>query len=458
VERDERKENALKYMPESWNQLFRNKHHVINETLDIIKRNIMANGLCVNFRGQTLYFHCLTENDLNVDWIFSDINDSNGTFSYDKNLITLSTNIKRDGLKVYETLHHEFTHKLQSDLVDHMEEYSHDSPEYEYLKLLQYESKHKQISGEAFGKSFVGDSYLNPVETSNKLLKTVDFAIAAYDLQISERSAMATGYNAYEYALSLCKNQSYAQSHKTKNPNTINEAFDIVRKECGILSLSQSEIRKAFDDAKLNIILQRAPTKNNDLEAMITYKLATFLRAQNSLERDVYKTINEYALDSTKTAMKHAMLTCYETEGLMFVPPNSNQRIGDFVFVNDLFEIGSCNSQTLQEMTEYEQIRNPRIIAYTIALEGADVVNYINDIEAFQLWYYSDMNDLSPGIQETLSEILGIEYSPEFREKMKEMINERFAQEMVENVSRKCFDRIEDVYLFENIDHDDRTQ
>jgi hypothetical protein len=86
------------------------------------------------------------------------------------------------------------------------------------------------------------------------------------------------------------------------------------------------------------------------------------------------------------------------------------------------------------------------------------VVNYINDIEAFQLWYYSDMNDLSPGIQETLSEILGIEYSPEFREKMKEMINERFAQEMVENVSRKCFDRIEDVYLFENIDHDDRTQ
>lgn len=455
----EKETNALKYMPENWTKLWPPTHqrNTINETLNIIEREILKNGVSVNFRGQTLHFDCLSVDDLKIDWKFSDVGECSGLFSRDNNCIEFDNKLKKDGLKLYETLYHEYTHKLQSALINHMDLYPNNSAEYEYLSMIRSEVAHKKIDGQAFGKSFFGDSYLDPARTLQVLQKTVDFVEAAYNLQLSERSARMTGYNAYEYILSLCKDQSYAQKHKIKNTNPLEEAFEVVRRECGCLYLTKYEICRAFDEAKLNITSQRPPTKNNDLEAMITYKLATLLRAQNDQSKDKYKIIDEYISDSTRSAMKHAMLTYYEQEGLMFVPLNSNQRIGDYVFVNDLFEINSCNLQALQEMSEGEQIRNPHIIAYAIMLEGAEAINQVRNVDAFQLWYYSNLNDLSPGIQESLAEKLGEEYSPEYRKSMNVVLNEVFEKEEAA-LNNKCQEtQCYDEYLFNTAQYDEQN-
>lgn len=451
----ERKENALKYMPAEWNKTWPLMHQrdAINETFNLIKQNILDHGVTVNFRGQTLRFDCLSADDLNVHWKFSDLGDCSGVFFHDKNCIEFNNRLKQDGFKLYETLYHEYTHKLQSALVKHIDAYPKGSAEYEYLVMIRNEATHQKVNGQAFGKSFFGDSYLSPTQTSRVLQKTIDFAVAAYDLQLSERSARTTGYNAYEYILSLCNDRAYVQNHMLKNPNTLEEAFEVVRRECGVPNLTQAAICKAFDDAKFNIEAQRSPTQNNDFEAMVTYKLATLLRAQSALDSNQYEAINEYISDSTERAMNQSMLTHYEVEGLMFVPPNSNQRIGNYVFANDLFTIENCSSQVLEEMSESEQVRNPHVIAYTIMLEGSDVLNHIHNIEAFQLWHYSDLNDLSPGMQESLQEILGDDYSPQFVAEMNRALNGRlFDESQIEQEPQRVAASYDAYFFNHNID------
>ena len=283
MKKNKKSENAIKYTPTEWNVisiLYSSKHiQVINETIDLMKEDILSNGFYVEYKGQKLYFDCLKEDDLCVSWNFSTkLGNADGSYNPIEKEILFNTRLHKNGPQACESVHHEFSHHVQASLVKYIDRYPKDSIEYQYLLAVKYEIEHQELHGQSFGMEFQGDIYINKHELA-PILSDTDLLEAFYALQVTERNAFSTGRAAYDYVLSLSGDEEWKKKYEIqdRHPYIQERRANTIRQVFNAPGLTYFDICKLMDTAKENIIFEQIPEKRNDLEAVITYTMTTLL-------------------------------------------------------------------------------------------------------------------------------------------------------------------------------------
>jgi hypothetical protein len=412
----------------------------MRETLELIKQDALENGVALDFYGETVIFKCLTEEELKMVFSYEKMYEEghNGNYDAEKDKIEINNDFKTNGPKAYGTFNHECEHGLHSKLTNHLDEFPKDSIEYRCLYVLKQEVQHKHIKGSAFNINFEGDSYIDLFNVKKVFLAENDLIEAMYSLQLSERNAFIAEQKACELVLSLCEDAEYVKKHLDLIKHKQDLAVDVIRKEFNVEHLSYKEICKVVDKAKENIIYGKSPTKNNDFEAAVTYKMILMLHSENIdfQNANLYMAARQFYVENNlSSAMEKSMNTSYGDEGKFFVMPGSPARVGEYVFVNDLAHLIPGDELILHELTQSEQERNPDLIVSALKVGKHKALAEIKNESVFKLWYYSDNNKLSQDEQEFIAELMGNDYSPEIRLIRNKELNEilKNAEQEVEN-------------------------
>lgn len=416
-----RERNALNYISNNWNaegvigNLFR--LHAINKTIQLIQDNILSNGVLVCHNENVLNFKCFIPSDLNVSWKFAKCsNGENAYYDKDLNCIVLNEELIKDGIKAYEALFHEYTHKIQFELCKHIQDYVVGSAEYDYINTLQYDAMHIVIDGGAFGYNFSGDSYISPIDAYSATMTDMPLIEAMYAMQSYERSAYQTGKNAREFVLSLHPDKEFALNYgQIQNEKHI-ALVQTLQSELGC-QIDYYQLCTSIDKAKNNIITRKSPSDNNDVEALISYDIAAILMAQNNSSRDSLFVREEYQLARLHATIANKLATFYENEGKVFAHPCDNQRIGSHVFSNDLLTtIPFPGANDLHLLSTQKQAQNPKLIVEALKIDRELAVAEIKCIDIFKMWYHSELNDLSSRDKEIVSELMGSEFAIQITE------------------------------------------
>lgn len=334
----------------------------------------------------------------------------NAHFDKEHNRIVFNTVLLNDGIKLYESVFHEFTHKIQLELCRHIDDYQPGTPEYDYLRRLSYEATNAQIAGKAFGHSCDGNMYVDPLQAYDRTMSDMDLIEAIYTMQMYERSAYQTGRTAREFVLSLHQNKEYATSYI----DTQNE------KRCNILSslamefghdTSIEELCKELDEAKHNIINGISPEFQNDTQALMMYDLVILLEAQNSKNPDLLTIRDKYNDARLPRAVDEALATFYEHENKVFARPGTNYRMKDRIYTNILYQQHPYpDANDLRALTKIQQEQNPKFIVAAIKTDRELAATEIKCMDVFKEWYHSDLNDLSNRDKQIVVEVLGDEF------------------------------------------------
>ena len=430
--------NAWKYAQSQWcNPILKNYRQsmAIRETLSYLNNNVLANGVKINYHGKILEFKCFSEEDLNFTCKFKDYQSTSyplGEYDHESKTIYLNSSLKNDGPTAFSTIYHEYVHAIQNVLVEHIKDFEIDSPEYEYLSLIESEVKHRKLSLSAFGIAVQTDIYVSPSIGTD--VADPDLILALYNLQASERIAKSTESNAFNYITQIEKLQNL---NFINNPTAASlaqeKAVNFIKDFYEQQNLRYSDICNLIDKSKLNILRNQSPTLGDDIEAVLTYDLIVVLKIQASIEtpKDVLR--NEYSIVMNIQNKEFALNNFYKDESKFFTLPNSGNRVDNYVFTNDYY--GQPETlETLLEMDKETQIRNPLLIISTICFASEQdiplVVKAIKDIDALKAWYYSEDNSLSTETMKIVSLALDKgktikEFSPEARE------NNRFSPDKV---------------------------
>lgn len=409
------KKNAKGYLEPFWTLFPGLQNKKICRTMDNIRQNVVKNGVSVYFHGELLHFNCLKQEDLIIDFSFENLPEGNyGLHDFETGRITFNRDLKFDGSRMFSSIYHEYSHEIQRALSKHIDDYDKNSLEYQYLLLLKSEHEEKNIGAfEIFctEEPYITYGILRRIPNESLIhLRTHDFISAIYHLQVMERNAFTTEQDAYDYLRTLDKSiESLDVSHQK-------ESAQYIRKEYQAYGLSYEDICKTIDKAKLNIITQASPSKENDIEAGVTYDIIALLKLKYLLRKDVEKAITEYHALTSPEIKKDKLNNAYKTENKRFAI-NKNERIGDYEFVNDVRVAGIFTAENLATIDRDVQIRNPEMIIAALFYSGAEAVQYIKDVEAFKTWYYSNANNQSLRTLELVCGILGDEFSPEVKAK-----------------------------------------
>lgn len=278
--------------------LFKTK--AVKATIDSFIAETVRNGVTVHFRDQELHFDCLTKEDLAVRVCFAGLDTDNaGSYLQEDNTLILGESFKKNAAKLYETARHEFQHKIQHALVQHIDEYKNRPNHYQYLTILKHEIENTQQQITAFDFNFSGHTYISGklygaigdlVDIGKAPQIEYDVAEGLYHMQLLEREAFQVGIEGVTGLNSNRQKDFSAQEEKWRL--AFIEYFGLDNKT------TYAAICAQIDIAKENIILGRQPNKYNDVA--LTYKIAALLNAQHSYELDEHdKKAEQYIKDST---------------------------------------------------------------------------------------------------------------------------------------------------------------
>ena len=418
--------NARGYLEPQWSIFYSLQERKVRKTMNLIKESVLKNGVSVYFQGKLLHFDCVKQDDLNIDFSFKQMPKGTlGEHDSETGKINFNESLRFDGPRMFATIYHEYSHEIQRALVKHINEYEKDSLEYQYLCLLEIEHKTKALK--SFGINCEGEPYISLGFAydlpSNSQFRTKKLISALYQLQMMERNAFATEVDAYNYLKTL-------DNQRVKDIEISNqkESVQYIRDEYGVPGLSYDEICNLIDTAKLNIINQKPPSQNNDIEASITYDMIILLKLKGDLYKDAQKAIGDYERLEKMEVKKQTLYNFYKDEGKRFIL-DKNERVGEYEFVNDIIIPEYFDAEMLGAIDREAQIRNPEMIVAALFFSREEAIPFIKDIEAFKIWYYSNANKQSPRTQIMVSEILGPEFSPEVRKIKNQEFNQNFLKE-----------------------------
>jgi hypothetical protein len=442
--------NAIKYLPRQWQGLLGrlNRDDTIRQTIQLIAKEILTNGVALAHKNRIVRFNCLTADDLSVDFVFTNLpNGINSTYDAEQNCICFDNQLKSDGIKIFSLLHHEYTHKLQYELSKHLEDFQIGSIESEYLLSIINDAQHKPIACDVFGISFNGQSYIDPYLAINNTLANAELIEAVYSLQTSERSAFDTEQQSLRFMKNLGEDTVLIDKYIRLNEDKLHRMLTTIREECKQPQLQYADICYLIDSAKNNICTNKSPKTGSDIEAFLTYKIATILRAQNATKENELQVREEYNISNLPSSIKLALNSKYVNEEKAFNVPGEDLRVGDIVFTNDLFNIANCDTKQLVQLNEWQQISNPKLIAYALLMDGQVAAESIKNIDAFKLWYYSNQNALSCEQQTVIENILGVEFSPEYKENAYHIVQEYINSHTMHNDQHNNVGTMSEGYL-----------
>lgn len=313
------------------------KKRAIKATINNFIENAIQNGITVSFRGQDLHFDCFTKEDLAVKFRFLGLDGDNaGSYIQEDNTLILGASIRNNAAKLYETEKHEFQHKIQHALVQHMDQYKNSPVHYQYLTILKREIENRHEQTEVFGFKFSGHTYISGklygsigdlVDTGKAPQIEYDIAEGLYHMQLSEREAFAVGVKSVE-----ALNPNRAVEFKDQQEKWRLAFIEYFRLD----DMPYEEICSKVDHAKENIILGRQP--QNDIDAAFTYKIGAILNAQHSYGLNEYgKKAEQYIKDCEPEITADRLRNSYTVV------------FSDIRYRQEEVKKTSVSSQTLQE-------------------------------------------------------------------------------------------------------------
>ena len=414
---DKWKENAMKYLSERWNEKsFLNMYQksALKETLEIFKQSVLKNGVDIVFDGKKLHFDCLTEKELDVKVKFVNLgNASNrGMIDYDRNIIYLNKNMKY-GADTYVDFSHEYSHKIQSELINHIDEYAKDSTEYKYLSLARAQIKQDTKDIVAFGISFSGNLYFNPRTNAPQRLQSLTMPL--YNLQTIERNAQEVEQGAMNY-LKKCAAKELQITIKEHLQSSVKEINRIYNS-----NWTDEQLYQIIDNASLCIQRGVSPSEYADFTATLMYDMTCHLYATHENWNEIGGITSECndILDLKNKAI--ALRDAYQCP---FAVYGSNTRHDKNVMLNEYCEKPSFTLQisdinSIRQMTERERISNPEfLIACLMANENHNaILQRIGDTEFIKDWLMDNLSSTSEYTLECMQNILDFDVAELYYER-----------------------------------------
>lgn len=388
------KENSEKYKAPIWtNMSEKERARSAQETVDILRDIASTNKLRVRFQGEVLEFEPLHKRDLRVKVKSDKSILCDGSYNARSNTLSVSKNALRwdDGRRVFETVAHEFTHKIEHALIKHRKQYKDGSLERQYLKTIKRSLGNKQMInafGMDCGKWLYVDSHLMP---NNYMLNKR--CSMFYGLSTVER-------HAFSFSQRLCE-----RFFDTPNQMDYTNAVDIFRKTYHCINWSHEDIAKTMDGA-MSYVANGTPL-NNAFEAIVAYDFAVAMALQNRMIGEA-----EYKEMQTEQARAAAI----EKAGYKLPWKSAQEHAAEMHSPDGLV----CDLELLRRMSAEEQLANPEYICQVAMVERKRTIDAIKDMDAFKSWYYSEANAVPDPIQADLAIYLGKEFSPQFRREMME--------------------------------------
>ena len=447
------KTNAMKYLSERWNdKSFMNiyQKHALKETLELFKQSVLKNGVDVVFDGKKLHFDCLTEKELDVKVKFVDLGDSSnrGMIDYDRNIIYLNKNMEC-GADTYIDFSHEYSHKIQSELINHIDKYTKDSHEYKYLSLARAQIKQDTKDIVAFGISFKGNLYFNPRTNVPQRLQSLTMPL--YNLQTIERNAQEVEQGALNY-LKKCTKKEF----KT----TITERLQSSVKEINRMydsNWTNEQLYQIIDNALLCIQRDVGPSEYADFTATLMYDMTCHLYATH----ENWNEIGGITIECNDMLdLKNKAIALRDAYQCPFAVYGSNTRHDNNVMLNEycehpsfILQISDINS--IRQMTERERISNPEfLIACLMANENHnEILQMIGDTEFIKDWLVDNLSSTSEYTLECMQNILDFDVAELYYERENRRVEIRNPEsiELSRSILKETFD-----FGFSDKGYDDR--
>ena len=391
---DRLRENSEKYKDSIWtNMSEKEKIRATQETVGILRDIAQTNSLKVKFCGEVLEFEPLRKRDLNVRVRSDKSLLCDGTYDARSNTLSISKNALSwpDGKRVFETVAHEFTHKIEHALIKHRKQYPDGSLNRQYLNTIKRSLGNREMIS-AFGMDCGKWLYVNSNLMSNNYMLNKRCSMF-YGLSTVER-------HAFSFSQRLCE-----RFFDTPNQMDYTNAVDVFRKTYHCINWSHEDIAKTIDCAMSHVA--NGTPLNNAFEAIVAYDFAAAMALQNRMIGEA-----EYKEMQTDEARELAV----EKIGYQLPWKNVQEIDGQLHDSNELV----CDLELLERMSAEKQLANPEYICQVAMVERKGIVDAIKDMEAFKSWYYSTDNTIPDPIQADLAAYLGKEFSPEFRREMME--------------------------------------
>ena len=358
-----------------------------------------------------------------------------GVIDYDKNIIYLNQNMKY-GADTYIDLSHEYSHKIQSELVNHIDEYQKDSPEYKYLSLVKAQIKQEIRKIQAFGISFNGDLYFRPkANVPDSLCKLTS---PMYNLQTIERNAQEVEQGALEYL-----KQCYGNKLKTTIEPRLQDSVQEINQMYGS-NWSNAQMFQIIDNALLCINENRGPSQYADFTATLMYDMTCHLYAKHELwdKTDEKRTACFEILNKNRKSI--AMRDSYEHP---FAVYGADARVGEYVVLNeydkmDLLMRPRQTSEVIAEMSHREKISNASYIIFALRIEDPNrIIPLIQDvIDPLKDWVIKYLGDLNEDVLQHLEKTLNWDIAEEYVLRQRQEITNSENINMSHSILKETFD------------------
>ena len=304
---------------------------------------------------------------------------------------------------------HEFTHKLEHALVNHIAEYDKNSLEYKYLHLLEQQVNASKQKIKCFGIETHERLYFQPhMYVSYKQNKLVE---PMYQLQISERNAREVQEKALEYL-----EKTFDLNLEKYKTTELNDAVEEINKIYGS-DWTNDELYQIIDNALMCVATDTAPSQYADMTATLAYEMVTMLYGDVAMRGEMNEKIEIYSNLIRQDEMSLRLRDGYENAYEIY---NSGFRNADGIVLNELDEghieyWQSLSTRTLETMSKKEQISNPRYVATVIAIEGAEAAKpYLKDFDSVKHWMFDNFENLSENMIMEIGNALEIDVVEEY--------------------------------------------
>jgi hypothetical protein len=273
--------DSLQYLPKNWCGKPQTKAlQKIKYTISLLQACTIRYGVDVFFDGSHSHFGNFTDDDLNIKIKLAALEGSDvGYYDPTTNTLAINKEYINEGLVLYETILHEFVHKLQWAIFKKSESDVSFVAQSPYVLMLRAVYINENPDFIAMGINCGKNVYVNgSIEYGVPDIDALSSSL--YVLSSIERQAFLIAERYCREALSG-QLAEFIANHETFSSiqlrGAVRDFVDIYETK----TMSRAEIYKLVDAAQKNIILGTKPKTN--LEASLTYDMAALLAFQNQV-------------------------------------------------------------------------------------------------------------------------------------------------------------------------------